>query len=144
MTNDKLQFYLISLEEARAYIRSSFREHVLRTMQRYPGYGAPKFTSLEYDGCDYLIELVKEIQVMETHDTSFDQVPASTQVLVRAGFDAVTAGAMAAELFRMVTSAISVYLPDARFYSQSQWTYTLVEPGDLHVCRSLYDQGAVA
>jgi hypothetical protein len=129
-------FFVISLADQLNFLRSSYREYVLRAMVSYPGHGRPPFTHWEYDGTDFMVALVKEISCMNASPEVFEKLPQATELLVQAGFDVKTATWLACEIFKSITDVIATYFPDAEFGPyENGWDFAFVNGCDLGVSK---------
>jgi hypothetical protein len=129
-------FFVISLADQLNFLRSSYRDYVLRAMMGYAGHGQPPFTHWDYDGTDFMVALIKEISHMESSPESIGRLPQSTELLVKAGFDVKTATWLACEIFKSVVDVIAAYFPDAEFGPyENGWDFGFVNGCDLGVTR---------
>lgn len=134
------EFFVLSLGDQLSFLRTCYRDYVLRALNGFAGSGKPPFESWNYDGVDFLVALVQEISFMEDPARAPSALPQSTQLLVNAGFDPKTATWLACEIFKSITDLIGAYFPDASFGPYAAWDFAVVNGCDLAVSKPRSDQ----
>ena len=133
--NNKLDRYLISLEEPVGLLQERFRDRAIAIITKDRNSVAKQTPYLNYNYTPYMNLLLKEIfefkSISDDAKNVNNGICKSTGILISAGLDKKDAMALALEVLHSTIDAVSVVVPNLKFNAMESYQYGMCEPHDV-------------